>query len=468
MIKLKLKAFVSLLEELPPQHVQALDTMSKFVDGLDNEGDIFSFVAMNKTGESPPLPFVYEEFDENSDKKKKGKFARMASGKTLGGKKNKSKPPPSATSGTSAISGPISGQLGTPMAAAAVNSRRPTSATSIPPVAISDEPTNAGGGVYQAFRPPVEEKGKVYGRSMADLMADQQDLPTAIPIFLQCVVEAIYAMDGPSLEGIFRIPPPMEELNAIKLKLDQEGARAVDIVALSEDAHTPCGLLKAFLRELPEPLIPTEYYEVCIQEPDRCIEVVNALPELSRTVIVYLANFLQDLGSDDIVAQTLMSLENLSMVFAPSLLRCPYTDPLQILNAAKREGTFALKLLQLMPTRQQLAEGMGANEEQPGDVQQHYPQEYEQQQAYDTNAHQQGYDQNPEQQAFEQRQYHARGQTQQQPGSAPPAAGSALTVDQNYSSVVGVSAAAPLNDPTEQYTSIAQFVEQPEDNEGYQ
>jgi RhoGAP domain/Fes/CIP4, and EFC/F-BAR homology domain len=431
MVKLKLKQFVTILEGVPPQDVQALSSLLKYVDALDNEADIGTFVVQHTSGDSPPLPFVYEGFDPDGDKKKKGKFARM--GKTITKKKDK---------GHQRTGSQVNVPAGPGAALNVVGARRTTHTE----VATSS--------VYQAFRPEDELGGKVFGRSMPDLMADQTDLPTAIPIFLQRVVEAIYALDGPSLEGIFRIPPVMEELNELKARIDREGPRTIDIAALSEDAYLPCGLLKAFLRELPEPLVPTEYYEICIHEPTRCIEVLNAIPELNRTVIVYLANFLQDLGSPEVIAKTLMPLENLSMVFAPSLLRCPYTDPMQILNAAKPEGFFALALLQQMPTRAQLAEGSSPSPEQQQAGQQQAAdpqlQQPPQQAAYAPQAYAPlpGRQQQFDQQAYQAQQPPVVQQQQQQTG----------VVEGQYQDL------GSFREPDEheaQYRSLSAFVELP-------
>lgn len=90
---------------------------------------------------------------------------------------------------------------------------------------------------------------------------------------------------------IDRVPGDIDEVNALKLKCDQ-WSLPPDCV----DPHIPASLLKLWYRELYEPLIPAEFYELCIQHyqnPEAAIEVVSKLPDINRLVLAYLIRFLQ-------------------------------------------------------------------------------------------------------------------------------------------------------------------------------
>lgn len=65
-------------------------------------------------------------------------------------------------------------------------------------------------------------------------------------------------LNGLSTEGIFRVPADMEEVNSVKCRFDQWE------MVLCSDCHTAASLLKLWLRELYEPLVPDDFYEDAI------------------------------------------------------------------------------------------------------------------------------------------------------------------------------------------------------------
>jgi len=116
------------------------------------------------------------------------------------------------------------------------------------------------------------------------------------------------------------------------------------------DVHTACGLMKLFLREMPEPLIPTSYYEASTKTPEKAMEIVSQLPLLNQKMIAVIVSFLRKISADiQTVEITRMNRDNLSMVFAPSFLRCPYDDYNLIFAAAEKEKAFVLSLLASLP-----------------------------------------------------------------------------------------------------------------------
>lgn len=70
------------------------------------------------------------------------------------------------------------------------------------------------------------------------------------------------------------------------------------------DPHVPTSLLKLWLRELAEPLIPTNLYEECLrigkddslskeETLSKAVNLIEGLPEINRNVIYYVINFLR-------------------------------------------------------------------------------------------------------------------------------------------------------------------------------
>ena len=62
------------------------------------------------------------------------------------------------------------------------------------------------------------------------------------------------------------------------------------------DPNVPSSLLKFWLRDLAEPLIPNTFYEKCIrfsEDKTATVEIVKELPLINQRVVVYTINFLQ-------------------------------------------------------------------------------------------------------------------------------------------------------------------------------
>ncbi len=62
------------------------------------------------------------------------------------------------------------------------------------------------------------------------------------------------------------------------------------------DPNVPSSLLKFWLRDLAEPLIPDIFYDKCIkfsEDKEAAVEIVKELPLINQRVVVYTINFLQ-------------------------------------------------------------------------------------------------------------------------------------------------------------------------------
>ncbi|EGG14725.1 pleckstrin domain-containing protein [Cavenderia fasciculata] len=94
------------------------------------------------------------------------------------------------------------------------------------------------------------------------------------------------------------------------------------------DMHTVAGLLKLYLRELPEPLLIWRYYSTfikVIKNSDKLQRMLHlrmliyGLPKVNRDLVLYLMTFLNKVSSFS--SSNKMTSANLAMVFAPNLLR---------------------------------------------------------------------------------------------------------------------------------------------------
>lgn len=163
-----------------------------------------------------------------------------------------------------------------------------------------------------------------------------------VPIVLPFLADGILALGGTKSEGIFRVPGDGEQVGEMKLRIDK-GYYTHEGV---DDPNVLASLLKLWLRELLDPLVPDEMcvfppllagvdcawvltpigrYNDCIthaHDPDACVAVVSRLPTINRRVVLFIVSFLQIFLDERISKITKMTSANLALVMAPNLLRC--------------------------------------------------------------------------------------------------------------------------------------------------
>ncbi|GAB6028891.1 hypothetical protein CHUAL_004690 [Chamberlinius hualienensis] len=195
----------------------------------------------------------------------------------------------------------------------------------------------------QIFRPSM------FGNTLTEVMAIQKDLypHRKLPWIQVTLSEEVMKLGGAQTEGIFRVPGDIDEVNALKLCLDQWQ------VPECNDPHVPGSLIKLWYRELYEPLIPSQFYNECVEnhdDVDIAIDIISRLPEINRFVLTYLIRFLQVFAQAENVAATKMDANNLAMVMAPNCLRCMSDDPRVIFENTRKEMAFIRTLIQNLDT----------------------------------------------------------------------------------------------------------------------
>ncbi|XP_074867532.1 rho GTPase-activating protein 39-like isoform X2 [Carettochelys insculpta] len=185
----------------------------------------------------------------------------------------------------------------------------------------------------------------LFGSSLEEIMLRQQDVypENKLPWVQTQLSQQVLTLGGEQAEGIFRIPGDIDEVNALKLQVDQWR-----IPNNLSDPNIPASLLKLWFRELEEPVIPQQFYAECIskyQDPAAAVAVVQLLPELNRLVLCYLIHFLQIFAQPSNVVKTKMDVNNLAMVMAPNCLRCQSDDPRVIFENTRKEMSFLRMLI---------------------------------------------------------------------------------------------------------------------------
>ncbi|XP_011137840.1 uncharacterized protein DDB_G0283357 isoform X2 [Harpegnathos saltator] len=201
-------------------------------------------------------------------------------------------------------------------------------------------------------------RASMFGATLSEVMALQRDrYPLReLPWIQTTLTRQVLVRGGTLTEGIFRVSADADEVSSLKSCLDkfEDGA----ILAASQDAHAPASLLKLWVRELYEPLIPDSFYVECVSmrhdDPEasaaNVAALVDRLPDLNRRVLCHLIRFLQIFARPEVVARTKMDANNLAMVMAPNVLRCTSQDPRVILENARKEMAFVRTLIESLDT----------------------------------------------------------------------------------------------------------------------
>lgn len=187
---------------------------------------------------------------------------------------------------------------------------------------------------------------QIFGVSLEEIMdaPENRDESGLYPRVLTFLAESILKLHGTTTEGIFRVPGFIDEVQMLRLRIER-GRYSLEGIS---DPSTPASLLKLWLRELTDPIIPSEFYERCLlvgSDVDEAITILDELPTHNRHVLKYLIKFLQVVGDPRYQQKTKMSISNIAMVFAPNILRCPSDNPLVILANSKFEQNFLKALI---------------------------------------------------------------------------------------------------------------------------
>ena len=185
-----------------------------------------------------------------------------------------------------------------------------------------------------------------YGNNLEQIMEFDLEFDPClkVPRIFTFLSRTILKLHGQQTEGIFRVPGDSENIAFNKVQLD----RGIFDDSQFKEAHVPASLLKLWLRELEEPLIPAEYYERCVSEAsnaEKCLDILDSLPDVNRAVAYELLAFLRNFSLPENLEKTKMTVDNLAMVFAPSFLRCPSDNPTIIFGNTKFEQAFVKTIM---------------------------------------------------------------------------------------------------------------------------
>lgn len=178
-------------------------------------------------------------------------------------------------------------------------------------------------------RPPIEElekkgiiKESVFGCHIAHLCERQK---TTVPVFVSSCIAAIEKR-GLSFDGLYRVCGNVSTVQKLRIMVDQE-----EKVVLGEppfdDVHALTGSLKLYFRELPEPLIPYDFFSgfvEAIKQSTRKSKLTAMrslavqMPKVNGETLKLLLRHLRKLMDQS--EENRMNAQNLAIVWGPNLM----------------------------------------------------------------------------------------------------------------------------------------------------
>ncbi|XP_069012221.1 rho GTPase-activating protein 22 isoform X1 [Embiotoca jacksoni] len=208
--------------------------------------------------------------------------------------------------------------------------------------------------------------GGIFGQRLEDTVQYEKKFgPRLAPLLVEQCVDFIRER-GLDEEGLFRMPG---QANLVKELQEAFDCGDKPLFDSNTEVHTVASLLKLYLRELPEPVIPFSKYEdflTCAQvlakdEEEGVQELgnqVSTLPLPNYNLLKYICKFLDEVQSH--CYENKMSVQNLATVFGPNILRPKMEDPVTIM-----EGTSLVQHLMTILIREHNRLYSGRDQEGP-------------------------------------------------------------------------------------------------------
>ncbi|XP_026554114.1 protein FAM13A isoform X3 [Pseudonaja textilis] len=182
-----------------------------------------------------------------------------------------------------------------------------------------------------AVMPPSRQKGschrrRLFGVSLQELQHEGLS-KCGIPTVVWDIVEYL-SWHGLKQEGLFRVNGNLKTVEQLRMKY--EGGDQVDLAA-EADVSSAASLLKLFLRELPDRVIPSTLYPKFIQlyeasqkcgvETSDLRDLLRQMPETHYCLLKYLCHFLKRVAEHH--TENKMNVSNLATVFGPNCFCVP-------------------------------------------------------------------------------------------------------------------------------------------------
>ncbi|NWH66963.1 RHG22 protein, partial [Geococcyx californianus] len=178
----------------------------------------------------------------------------------------------------------------------------------------------------------------IFGQRLEDTVQYERKYGQRLaPLLVEQCVDFIRER-GLMEEGLFRMPG---QANLVKDLQDSFDCGEKPLFDSNTDVHTVASLLKLYLRELPEPVIPFAKYEDFLscgqllskdegEGTQELVKQVKNLPQANYNLLKYICKFLDEVQAHSSINK--MSVQNLATVFGPNILRPKMEDPVTMME----------------------------------------------------------------------------------------------------------------------------------------
>ncbi|KAJ3444810.1 rho/rac/cdc gtpase-activating protein [Anaeramoeba flamelloides] len=200
-------------------------------------------------------------------------------------------------------------------------------------------------------QPLVKKKSKkndlptnpIFGKPLFEALGRGDEI-LQIPVIMNKAISFIEKNKRIECEGIYRIPGSVNRIQQLKKEFDEKDA--VDISNVTKSVHDVAGLLKLYLRELPEPLLTYDFYEIFVEifsinqiwvKMKRLKHLLHCLPTTNYETVKLLSKHMKNVSLHSKKNQ--MGIDNLAVVIGPNLLRSPEDSYSAVVNDASIQYT---------------------------------------------------------------------------------------------------------------------------------
>ncbi|ESP01235.1 hypothetical protein LOTGIDRAFT_157404, partial [Lottia gigantea] len=205
----------------------------------------------------------------------------------------------------------------------------------------TSQPTECNVPKLERIRRPSFSHNSVFGQDLPDeVNKSQKDAPDVLHVFVQEIEQWCQEHSTEAL-SVYRISCKAEEINQVKKIFCQEGDTSkVNLSSFS--VHCVAGALKKYLRELPNPVLPVEMYNMFIHTAKSksstlksLSDLIEELPPAHKSTLQFLMAHFCRLWKIQNESGVSDGLDKLSHVFCHILLRPPWERIIEIVDNTK-------------------------------------------------------------------------------------------------------------------------------------